>query len=311
MLLRTLESLAEQGVLPAELIVIDGSEDTSSRHLVERLAERWAAHCKVIWQRATKLGAAIQRNQGMALATQPVIWFFEDDILFEEDCVSRLWQALVGNERLGGVSAMIVNQRYHPPGRLSRAIFLLMLGRGTDSFAGKVFGPAVNQLPDDRADMPDVVAVEWLNLGCTLYRREALPDPPFDSVFTGYSMMEDLTLSLRVGKTWELANARTARIYHDSQPGDHKRDLAALAEMELVNRHFVMTEILGRRKALDFLRLAIWEAFSMVSTLRRGDGWKCLPRVVGAKCRGLLRIVRQPIGGNSEARIQPRHVKPT
>jgi len=59
-----------------------------------------------------------------------------------------------------------------------------------------------------------------------MYRREAIPSPPFPEHFSGYSMMEDLTLSLVVGRKWKLANARTARIYHDSQPGTHKSNSA-------------------------------------------------------------------------------------
>ena len=112
---------------------------------------------------------------------------------------------------------MIVNQKYHPPGVISRAVFTLLNGHRALNFAGRVLGPAVNLLPEDRDDLPEVVPVEWLNTTCTLYRREVLPSPPFDAVFRGYSMMEDLTLSLRVGKGWRLANARTARIFHDSQ----------------------------------------------------------------------------------------------
>jgi len=38
-----------------------------------------------------KTRAAVQRNQGLARASQPVIWFFDDDILFEPECVARLW----------------------------------------------------------------------------------------------------------------------------------------------------------------------------------------------------------------------------
>jgi hypothetical protein len=77
--------------------------------------------------------------------------------------------------------------------------------------------------------------------------------------------MEDLALSLRVGKQWRLANVRTARIFHDSQPGAHKSDIAALAEMELVNRHFVMTQVLGKSRARDYGHLILWEAFQLLS----------------------------------------------
>lgn len=279
---RTLGSLAAQGALPAELIVVDGSTRDYARAIVERWGADFAPATKTIWLRATTLGAAAQRNQGVAIATQPFVWFFDDDILFEPECVARLCRAIEFDAALGGVNAMIVNQRYLPPGRVSRMMFALMNGRNASTFAGKVLGPAVNLLPEDRDDLPEVVPAEWLNTTCTIYRREALPDPPFDSIFTGYSMMEDLTLSLRVARRWRLANARTARIFHDSQPGAHKADSAALAEMELVNRHYVMTQVLGRARAPDYARLALWEAFQFACS---GDK--------GARLRGKMRALRR------------------
>jgi hypothetical protein len=40
-------------------------------------------------------------------------------------------------------------------------------------------------------------------------------------------------------------------MYHDSQPGTHKSDRRVLAEMQLVNRYYVMTKILGRNRFSD------------------------------------------------------------
>src|SRR6185369_17859602 len=80
---RTLESLSAQEIVPAELIVIDGSTDTGSKQVVEQYARQWSSHSTVVWQAAAQLGAAAQRNQGVGISSQPFIWFFDDDILFE------------------------------------------------------------------------------------------------------------------------------------------------------------------------------------------------------------------------------------
>lgn len=288
-LARTLDSLAAQGVLPAELIAVDGSVGDDSRRVLENWGAQGAPQVVVRWQRATKLGAAIQRNQGIAAVTQPFVWFMDDDIRFEPECVSRLWRAMVADSQLGGVNAMITNQQYHPPGRVSRTVFTLLHGRSERSFAGRVLGPAVNLLPEDRDDLPEVMPVEWLNTTCALYRRAALPTPVFDSVFTGYSMMEDLTLSVRVGRSWRLANVRTARIFHDSQPGPHKADASALAAMELVNRHYVMTQVLRRDRWRDLLRLLIWESFQLCVCLAGSASRVEFP----AKLRGKWQALRQ------------------
>ena len=217
-----------QSVVPAELIIIDASPDDATRRVVLTFAGQMQAFgCRVLWQPAKQAGAAAQRNQGIGLATQSVLCFFDDDVLFESDCFARLWRALQADPGLGGINAMIVNQRYLPPRPVSRWMFRMMAGHRHASYAGRVLGPAINILPEDRDELPEVVSVEWLNLGCTLYRREAMPAPAFAGHFAGYSLMEDLTLSLTVGKKWKLANARTARIYHDSRPGAYKDKLVA------------------------------------------------------------------------------------
>lgn len=291
---RALESLLSQELLPAEFIVVDASDDEATRKLLAELEKRVQPDSAVRWLAASVAGAAPQRNQGFAHATQPFVWFFDDDILFEPNCAQRLWSAISSDRQLGGVNAMIVNQRYESPGIISRTMFTLMHGRREKSFAGRVIGPAINLLPEDREDLPEVVPVEWLNTTCTIYRREALPDPPFRAEFTGYSLMEDVALSLEVGKNWKLANARTARIFHDSQPGDYKSDQSMVSCMELLNRHFVMTRVMGKRALSDYLKLALWELFSLASVASGKTGRANLPSILRGKWRG----VRHLMSGN-------------
>lgn len=286
---RTLHSLAQQSVQPIEMIVVDGSEDDQTEKLCQSQIPGLAT--RIQYHRATEIGAATQRNQAIAHATQDVIWLMDDDILLEPDCLQHLWKALQSDPQLGGVNAMITNQRYLPPGRISRALFRFLHGQSETSYAGKCIGPALNLLPEDDPDLPEVVPVEWLNTTCTLYRRQALPQPLFASHFTGYSLMEDVTLSLTVGRQWKLANARTARIFHDSQPGDHKNNSGVLAAMSLVNRHYVMTQILERRSPTDYLKLIVLQLFEVVALLQSIQGWRSLPAVIAGKVRAIAQIM--------------------
>jgi glycosyltransferase involved in cell wall biosynthesis len=289
---QTLKSLARQLIQPAELSIVDASNDGSTRLLcVEENIPGLRA--RISWHRAELVGAASQRNQGVAASCSPVIGFMDDDIILEPDCFARLWSALQSDPCLGGVNAMITNQHYQTPGRISRLVFRLMAGRGERSYAGRVLGPAVNLLPEDREELPEVVPVDWLNTTCTLYRREALPVPPFPDHFKGYSMMEDVTLSLTVGKRWRLANARTARIYHDSQPGAHKADAALLAEMHLTNRYYVMKQVLGRIRLQDHLKLAAWVSFSHLSALVKPGSWRLQAAQLRGEYRALSTILRR------------------
>jgi glycosyltransferase involved in cell wall biosynthesis len=286
---RTLESLAEQSSQPAEIRIVDASGDGGTRSLCEESIPKLRS--ALSWCRAEVTGAASQRNQGVHAASQLTIGFMDDDVLLEPGCFERLWRALNSDHRIGGVNAMITNQSYRSPGRASRFVFRLIGGRDESSYAGRILGPAVNILPEDREDLPEVVPVEWLNTTCTLYRREALPDPPFPEHFKGYSLMEDVTLSLAVGRRWRLANARTARIYHDSQPGSHKVDPKLVAEMQLINRHYVMTKVLGRSRISDYLKLFLFEVFSLASILQAPSGRAVFVPTLRGKARASWSVV--------------------
>lgn len=287
---RTLESLALQNCQAQEIIVVDGSDNADTKEICHHSSDGLLSDIKYF--AAEKLGAATQRNQAIAYASQEIIWLLDDDILLETDCLQRLWIALQSDPDMGGVNAMITNQKYSSPGRVSRILFEFLDGKKRQSYAGKCIGPALNLLPEDREDLPDIVPVEWLNTTCVLYKRNALPNPLFPAHFKGYSLMEDVTLSLTVGKQWKLANARTARIYHDSQPGDHKNNERILSQMDLVNRHFVMTKILDRCSLQDYLKLIVLQLFAIAALFGKNGNIKHLPAVVLGKIGGTLEIIR-------------------
>lgn len=288
-LYRMLNSLALQSIQPIEMIVIDGSDDNETEKLCHDKIPN--LDTTIIYHSALKIGAATQRNQAMQYATQNVIWLLDDDIIFEPNCVERMWKALKSDSSLGGVNAMITNQKYLPPGKISRQLFQILHGKFETSYAGKCIGPALNLLPEDNPNLPKIVPVEWLNSTCVMYRREALPNPLFPPVFTGYSLMEDVTISLTVGKKWRLANARTARIFHDSQPGEHKNNLGVLAKMDLVNRHYVMTQVLERNSLQDYFKLAIFQLFNIAGFLASSKKWQVLPSIVMGKLSAVKEIL--------------------
>src|SRR5258706_9403941 len=90
---RTLESLAAQSAQPAELIIVDASDDASTRSwCVDGSIPGLAS--AVSWQSAGVPGAASQRNQGVGGCSQPAVGFMDDDILLEPMCFARLWNAL-------------------------------------------------------------------------------------------------------------------------------------------------------------------------------------------------------------------------
>jgi len=285
--------LLAQTVLPKQVVIVDASESDET----QRLCEEWRSSFSGIlcYEKAKCRGAAAQRNQGINSTTEPFILFMDDDIEFGPDCVDKLFTLLERDEEKtwGGVNAMITNQQYGSPGRLSRGLFRLVSRRNLPSYAGLCIGPVLTLLPQDDPSLPEYVQVEWLNTTCTLYRREALPTPLFTTYFTGYSLGEDVNLSLIVGRNWQLANARTARIVHHSYAGHDKPKGMQLAKMSLVNRYYIMTRTLKRNFIRDYVNLFLVEGFEMVSLLRSPKTWRQLPGMLAGKTSGAFVILAQ------------------
>jgi len=302
---RVFDDLLAQTAQVDEAVIVDASVSAVTEQLCASYAPRFEGRLRYV--RATTRGAAAQRNQGLTIVTAPFVLFMDDDVELPSDCIARLWRLFDRDteNHWGGVSSMIMNQRYEPPGRLSRWLFDVISGESAVSYAGRCIGPAVNLLPEDNPSLPEYVPVEWLNTTCTLYRRAALPTPAFSGHFDGYSLCEDLDLSLVVGRSWKLANARMARIVHNSGPGPGKPGDAEMARMELVNRHYVMTETLGRSSLRDYAKLALVETFLLLSTLAMGGGVRRFPARSWGKIRGLVEITGGRMQRSAHFKGQP------
>ncbi|MEQ8688287.1 MAG: glycosyltransferase family 2 protein [Imperialibacter sp.] len=276
----TLLSLSKQSYLPKQVVVIDASDKEAGQWPAAQA--ELEAIINIDYYPADQKGAASQRNQGVKSANQPFILFMDDDVFLETGCIAHLWDCIQSDKSIGGVNAMITNQKYTQPGKLTLFMARVFTGYSLPSLAGRCIGPGWNFLPQDGEDLPPYVRVEWLNSTCTLYRKEALPDPVFGCHFTGYSLMEDLTLSLQVGKQWRLFNSRVSRIYHDTQPGDHKKSVFALARMSVVNRYFITHSILNR--TYPRASILLLESFFLLSMLSSFKNIRHIP----AKLLGIL-----------------------
>jgi glycosyltransferase involved in cell wall biosynthesis len=257
---RTIMSLLNQSVVPIQIIVIDASNDQETALVCDEIS------CQIHWVKANKKGAATQRNEGISFVSTDFVFFMDDDIILEENCVLNLWNSIKDLDNVGGVNAMITNQKYKSPGIFTKLMYQFMHGRKMNTYSGMCIGPAWNLLPEDNDNLPNKQSVEWLNTTCTIYRKEALPMPAFPERFTGYSLLEDVCLSLQVAKKWKLLNIRSAKIFHDSQPGVHKKNDFELAKMELINRYFIMNKILDRKGFKYNLKLFLFQIFGIVTS---------------------------------------------
>jgi len=257
---RLWQSLLDQSRVPDEVVVVDAGARTPS---LSTGSDRARPVLRMI--SSSVASASRQRNTGLD-AVGPdasLVGFLDDDAVLEPDAVEemlRFW-ALAGAD----VAGAAFNMTNHPPldwpflKRLPLVERLgLYSGRGgavTSSGFQTMIGPV------------DATAwTDWLPSGASVWRREIFPRFRFDEWFTGYSYLEDLDFSYRVGKAARLAVVAPARYRHLPAAGGRGTGYA-FGVREVLNRtHFVRKHaelsLAGCRAALG-LRLLMSLAFAV------------------------------------------------
>lgn len=200
---RLLESLRNQAVAPAEIMIVDSSLDS-----VEDVTKEFPG-LNTQYLRHWPPSAAAQRNAGIRQcdAASTLIGFADDDTTFEQQAFANMlafWHD-ASPEILGAA----FNIRNYPPrraGLLKNSSITKWLGLYS-SDPGSVSPSGWQTII---GELPETQLVEWLPSTAVIFRREVFNHDAFDEFFDGYSYLEDLdfgfTLS-RIGRLAVVANA--------------------------------------------------------------------------------------------------------
>jgi GT2 family glycosyltransferase len=229
---RLWRSLCSQNRLPGEVVIVDASARPFP------LADLEPVPIFLRYLRTGVASATRQRNLGLD-AVGPdanLVGFLDDDAVLEEGAVEemlRFWEGADGE--VGGAAFNLVN---HPPldlaslkhTRLAESLGFYSKRPGTVAPSG--FQTMIGFV--ERTTWTD-----WLPSGASVWRREVVRDYRFDEWFDGYSYLEDLDFSYRVGKSFKLAVVAGARYSHLQAPGGRGGGYA-FGLREVLNRvHFV------------------------------------------------------------------------
>lgn len=274
-----LRSLAGSLTPVTRVLVADASADLEAiRRAVLPPKGNWPFEFELLT--SPVCGAAAQRNHALsALKDEDGVLFIDDDAVVEPDCIGEMLEAFSSREsNVAGVAANISNQPVDPPGFATRSMLWLMGGGWHHDYSGRLIGPAVGLLPCQHIK-ERFVPIEWAHGGCVMYRREAIPTGGFRAHFCGYSLGEDVALSMeaqRIGPGILLYASRALAI-HTPGVSTHPPPFEC-GKMHVLNRWYLTREILRRSAPLDRLRFWLWLAWEFVASLsavlRGGNGWK-------------------------------------
>jgi len=272
----TLRTLLAQTRLPDKIVIVDASRNNESRARVDALD----SPVPIDYRSVERASSARQRNEGAARVTTPLIAFVDDDVVLPPALFSRLiapFEAKEGGD-VGGVAGRIVGTSHPKPKGVLRCYYRCLAGYDHPTYGARLFGPAINTFPcyeeqSDSGDRNGLIESEWLSSTCVLFRRDLFERERFPD-FDGYSFMEDVHLSARIGKTHRLFFDGKALYEHHSAPTAFKRNKAALASMAMRNRSIVAREVMGRSGlslAWAFLLLRLLNSAAILK--RRAPGW--------------------------------------
>jgi glycosyltransferase involved in cell wall biosynthesis len=230
-LLNLLESFEKQTCLPSQIIIVDGG----IQH-VDGVVQEFP-RLNIGYLRCIPPSAAKQRNFGIQALNPEIelVGFIDDDVVLEADALEAIlnfWKT--APKDVGGVALNMVN---HPQlyGSWFKSLPIIerlgLYNRDRGAVLSSGFQTMIGYVCK-------TTFVQWLPTIAVIWHRKILEEFRFDEWFEGYSYLEDLDFSYRVGKIYRLAVEAEARYYH--YPSSRGRENGyKFGKKEVINRiHF-------------------------------------------------------------------------
>jgi len=260
-LLRTVESLLGQTVLPAELCIVDSGDETPTRGAIEDACAR--SDLRLDYHHPAPRGLTVQRNVGVDRTSGDPVFFIDDDVELAPDCHERILEEYERwGDRVGGVRAAPV--RPARPAwytRLYRRLF--GIGGWWPEASGKV---RPGFYVEGVSESAGVRKVEYFNGWFMSYRRRVFENERFDEALSGYAYKEDIDFSYRVSRRHALIQTPKAKCDHvksvSSRMSSHQ-----LQRMNLANQFYLHRKLMPQHARY---KAALWWALLGLFILNLG-----------------------------------------
>jgi GT2 family glycosyltransferase len=260
-LLNTVNSVLAQTVLPAELCIVDSSDVTPTRTLIEEACK--SAGLPLDYVHPAPRGLTVQRNVGVDRTKGDPVFFIDDDVELAVDCHQRVLDVYEQwGTKVGGVRATPVRPaRPSLVTRLYRRLF--GIGGWWPESSGKV---RRGFYAEGISDSAGVRKIEYMNGWFMSYRREVFEHERFDEALSGYAYKEDIDFSYRVSRHYTLVQTPHARCDH-LKSGSARMSSHQLQRMNLANQFYLHRKLMPQT-AVN--KAALWWALTGLFILNLG-----------------------------------------
>jgi glycosyltransferase involved in cell wall biosynthesis len=243
---------------PAQLILVDSSDDHPAiAAAVKRLVGN---HSVSLTIKHTGRGLTLQRNAGLQLVDQPIVFFADDDsIWFPETAARQL--AVYEMDTSASITAVCATESLTPPDNFVTGEAAGYSMRTEDRLKARVAGfrrrwekrlfpdPAriLGQGYCAAVTSPawfaqhDVVPVDYMTGFRMSFRTEIVREFGFEERFTNYALFDDVDASFGAWKRGTVVAARQARVFHYRSP-ERRANGRRLGAQQLLAEAFIIAK---------------------------------------------------------------------
>jgi len=224
-----LHSILDQTILPIEVIVVDDSDNLSTKILVERLREVFSDKgilLKYVRGKEENRSISAARNLGAKESTGKIVFFMDDDTLPRMDYIEKILDVYKKYPNAVGVQG---SMNLHIGSALGNAVNKVLFQPYVEKNSCRVHAAGMS-FP---SPLTRIIRSQWLSGTNSSYKKEVLKDFEWDENLRRYSLCEDVDLSFRVLRRHpnSLYSTPYARIVHKFSP------VARTKTRELIYRH--------------------------------------------------------------------------
>jgi GT2 family glycosyltransferase len=233
-ILRLLDSVKNQTILPFEVLVVDGSPDLDTEQALFKCGKFLPLNLNYKRVGSCDRGLTKQRNIGigMADAYSEILVFLDDDVILEPDFLQNLISSFKDPDVVGADGLITNENRWR---RASKEIFgdqefdgyflkLSIRNRFRSRLGLYPFKFSPGTIPPyghGKSTLPPsgkIYSVEHIMGGITAYRKWIFDHINFSELFEGYGLYEDFDFSVRASRYGKLVTNTAARLEHHHAP---------------------------------------------------------------------------------------------
>lgn len=240
-----MHSFIKQHTKIEQFLVIDASPDDDTKAVCENIdLNTLVADYRYIKAPEEHRGLTKQRNYGLSLSTGDIVMFFDDDIIYHDNCLKDIITFYeTCDTDIVGVGGNIINT----PNIASLKIWQLRkkLGLVKSLMPGIYHKTGISSPLEPLDENTTYMDVDWISGCCMTWRGDIVREEKFNSYFEGYSMGEDLEFSLRMKKRGNLVILRNAKISHfhilSGRPDSYTLGYTTIKNMHYIHKSYFNT----------------------------------------------------------------------